>query len=147
MQTTGVSTLRPPPGFAFAAMAMGVVAGIGVVGLLSAPAPGARLYYATVALLSLVLADALWGMRSWVGRVVDAWALACTGIMLLVDFSDAWKAYPSGELTSAITQTLVFVAVPCALLRWYVRHRAALLGLAPAPRDLVILRRLLAHVL
>jgi len=147
MQNAGVSTLRPPPGFAFAAMAVGVVAGIGVAGLLSAPAPAERLNYATVALLSLVLADALWGMRPWVGRAVDAWALACTGIVLLVDFSDAWKGYPSGELPSAITQTLVFVAVPCALLRWYVRHRAEVLRLAPAPRDLVMLRRLLARVL
>jgi hypothetical protein len=99
----------------------------------------------TVALLSLVLVEALWYVRPWVARGVDAWAAACVGVVLL-PFLGAFVVGGVGlaELLVVTFITACFVAAPCAAVRWYVRDRARKLGFlsgtatarvtVPAPR-------------
>ena len=86
----------------------------------------------TVALVSLVLVEALWYVRPWVARAVDAWAAACVGVVLL-PFLGAFVVGEVGlaELLVVTFITLCFVAAPCAAVRWYVRDRTRKLGFAP----------------
>ena len=85
--------------------------------------------FASVGILSLVLVEALWWMRPWVARAVDAWAAACVGAVLIPVF------LASGEeldlFVSITLAALVLVGLPCAGARWYVRNRARRLGLIP----------------
>ena len=87
--------------------------------------------FGLVALLSLVLVEALWYVRPWVARAADAWAAACVGVVFLpilavMVVGGMWMA---GLVAAMIA--LTFVALPCAAVRWYVRDRARKLGLAP----------------
>jgi hypothetical protein len=107
----------------------------------------ARLELGVIAIVSLLLFEALWFARPWVGRVVDAWVVACTAIVVHEVMLGTWSAYRPNELMLIAIVALLFMAAPCTLLRWYVRHRAAGLGIAPVPWDLLMLRRLLARVL
>jgi hypothetical protein len=90
--------------------------------------------FGSVALLSLVLVEALWYVRPWVARAVDAWAAACVGVSLL----PALFAFMVGGMgfEDVLLFTFIvtcFVVAPCAGARWYVRDRARRLGLAPGP--------------
>jgi hypothetical protein len=89
-----------------------------------------RALFAIVGILSLALVEALWWMRPWVARAMDAWAAACVGAVFLPIVAAAvtmgFGAF--GMLTLA---ALILVACPCAAARWYVRDRARRLGLLP----------------
>ena len=89
----------------------------------------ARAVFASVGILSLVLVEALWWMRPWVARAVDAWVAVCVGAVLIPVF------LASGEeldlFVSITLAALLLVGLPCAGARWYVRNRAARLGLLP----------------
>jgi len=89
-----------------------------------------RAMFGLIALLSLVLVEALWFVRPWVGRAVDAWAAGCVGAVLIPVF----LAAAGGGLDVFVMVTLAALALvgfPCAVARWYVRDRAARLGLLP----------------
>src|ERR1051325_4124676 len=77
----------PPAPMPIGYMLLGMV--LVVVGLGCAAAAASsvgvfgRAVFGLVAMLSLVLVEALWWMRPWVGRAVDAWAAACVGVVFL----------------------------------------------------------------
>jgi len=122
---------RPPtqPGFLLLGMALAVPALVcGMLAAMEWPGPGplTRLVLATVAVLSLVAIEGLWWVRPWVGRAVDAWAVACIATVFLADL-----AFGEGAMLPAFSLTVLFVAVPCTAVSRYVRGRARTLGLAP----------------
>jgi hypothetical protein len=85
-----------------------------------------------VALLTLVLVEALWWVRPWVVRTVDAWAAGCVGAVLvsaLVGVVAGGVGIAGLVLIGIVGMCLV--GMPCWLVRWYVRDRARRLGLAP----------------
>jgi len=88
--------------------------------------PLARLALAAVAVLSLVAIEALWWVRPWVRRAVDAWAVACVATVLAADL-----VLVEGSMLPVLYLTGAFVVVPCAVASGYVRSRARRLGLAP----------------
>jgi len=94
--------------------------------------PVARAMFALVAMLSLVLVEALWWMRPWVTRAVDAWAVACVGALILPalvgEVLGKGGLFPFAFIALAVS---LFVALPCAAVRWYVRDRARRIGIAP----------------
>jgi hypothetical protein len=89
-----------------------------------------RALFATVGVLSLVLVEALWWMRPWVARAMDAWAAACVGAVFLPILAAA-VTMGFGTFEILALAALILVACPCAAARWYVRDRAARLGLLP----------------
>ena len=92
----------------------------------------ARALAGSVALVSLVLVEALWWVRPWVARAVDAWAAVCVGVLLLPSLGAvAVGLLGFSELTFITLVASLFVGVPCAMVRGYVRDRAKRLGLAP----------------
>lgn len=88
----------------------------------------ARALFGCIALLSLVLVEALWWVRPWVARAADAWAAACVGVVLLPFLA---AIVSEGVGLGGLMIVLCFVALPCAAVRWYVRDRARKLGFAP----------------
>jgi hypothetical protein len=81
-----------------------------------------------IALLSLVLVEALWYVRPWVARAADAWAAGCVAVFLLPAMADAvLNGLKSGDLV----EIAIFVGLPCVAVRWYVRDRARKLGFLP----------------
>jgi len=129
------TTLRPaplPPGFLFLGMllaTLGTACAIGLAG--SGGELVGRALLGLVAMLSLVLVEALWWMRPWVVRAADAWAAACIGAVVLSGFLAGWGGVGVEVLLGIAVLTLCFVALPCLMVRWYVRDRARRLGLAP----------------
>lgn len=108
-----------------------VLVGLGCVALAaSVDDVVGRAVFGPLALLSLALVEALWWMRPWVGRAVDAWAAACVAAVL-VPIVAAAANMGSGMATVLALAGLTFVGAPCAAARWYVRNRAARLGLLP----------------
>jgi hypothetical protein len=121
-----------PPGFLLLGMLMatlGVSCTFVVLGAHSMPV--SRALTAVVALLSLVMVEALWWMRPWLVRAVDAWAVACIGAVLLASFFALHEGLNIDALLLLGTLLLCFVGVPVVVVRWYVRDRARKLGLAP----------------
>jgi hypothetical protein len=121
------------PGFVFLGMALAVPAFVsGALLAMEWPGTGplARLALAAVAVLSLVAIEALWWVRPWVRRAVDAWAVACVAAVLAADLVLA-----EGSMLPVLYLTGAFVVVPCAVasvyVRGHVRGRARRLGLAP----------------
>jgi hypothetical protein len=116
-------------GFVLLGMALAVPAFVSGA-LLAMEWPGAgplaRLALGAVAVLSLVAIEALWWVRPWVRRAVDAWAVACVTTVLAADLVLA-----EGSMLSVLYLTGAFVVVPCAAASVYVRSRARRLGLAP----------------
>jgi len=91
-----------------------------------------RLLLGLVAVLTLVLVEALWWMRPWIVRAADAWAAACIGTVFCSGFAVAvWGGLGLITLLLLGLITLCCVAGPCALVHWYVRDRARRLGRAP----------------
>src|SRR5215213_2410251 len=89
------------------------------------PRPLHRLVFAVVAVLSLLAIEALWWVRPWVSRAVDAWAVACVAAVLAADLTMV-----GGFVVPALFLTGLSVAVPCGVASRYVRGRARRLGLA-----------------
>jgi len=83
-----------------------------------------------VAMLSLVLAEALWWVRPWVARAVDAWVAVCVGAVLVPAVIAGITIGFAFFMVLAFA-ALVLVGFPCLAARWYVRDRAARLGLLP----------------
>ena len=104
----------------------------------------ARALFGTLALLSLVLIEALWYVRPWVARAVDAWAAACVGVVLLPTLASVVTDGLGIMGLVAAMVVVMMVAAPVAAVRWYVRDRARKLGFlsgtatarvtVPAPR-------------
>jgi hypothetical protein len=120
-----------PPGFLLLGMLLATV-GVGCTLVVAGSGDVvARALFGLVAVLSLVLVEALWWVRPWVVRAVNAWAAACIGTVLFACFVAALGGLGlfTGIVMGAIAA--LFVGVPCALVRWYVRDRAQRLGLAP----------------
>jgi hypothetical protein len=90
-----------------------------------------RAGYGIVALLSALLGEALWCVRPWVARAVDAWAAACCAAVLFTGLAATAAGGGSAGIVVSTAMALCFVAVPCGAVRWYVRDRARKLGLAP----------------
>jgi len=116
-------------GFVLLGMALLVPAFVSVA-LLAMEWPGSgplgRLALGAVAVLSLAAIEALWWVRPWVRRAVDAWAVACVATVLAADL-----ALAGGSMLPVLYLTAAFVVVPCAGASVYVRSRARRLGLAP----------------
>jgi hypothetical protein len=93
--------------------------------------PLTRALFAPVALLSLVLVEALWWERPWLVRATDAWVAACIGTVLLACLAAVPNGPGLGLMLVFAALAAGFVALPCALVRWYVRDRAGRLGLRP----------------
>src|SRR4051812_43649190 len=73
-----------PPGFTLLGMLLATLAAgcaISVAGAHSGYV--SRALVGVVAMLSLVLVEALWWVRPWVAHAADAWAAACVGAVLL----------------------------------------------------------------
>ena len=116
-----------PPGFLLLGMLLATV-GVGCTLVVTGSGDMvARAMFGLFAVLSLVLVEALWWVRPWVVRAVNAWAAACTGAVLFACLVATLSGL--GPFTGIIAT--LFVGVPCALVRWYVRDRAQRLGLAP----------------
>jgi hypothetical protein len=90
-----------------------------------------RALTALVALLSLLLVEALWWMRPWLVRAVDAWAATCIGSVLLASVLGLRGGLDPDALLLLAVAVLCFVGLPVVVVRWYVRDRARRLGLAP----------------
>ncbi|MFL5381616.1 MAG: hypothetical protein ACJ8GN_03755 [Longimicrobiaceae bacterium] len=90
-----------------------------------------RAVFGLVAMLSLLLVEALWWVRPWVGRAVDAWTAGCVGSALIPIFVAATDGAGFGVFAVVSLVVLALVGLPCAVARWYVRDRAARLGLLP----------------
>ena len=125
---------RPTPiGFMVLGMAMALLTVICAAALADGESGRlARLLLALVATLSLVAAEALWWVRPWLTRVVDAWALACTSAVLVAGAVTFLGPLEYGGIGLLATLALCFVGMPCALVRWYVRDHAAALGILPS---------------
>jgi hypothetical protein len=123
--------MRPPPtpiGFLTLGMVL-AVPGFYAGALLASSRPGPfdRILLGAVAALSLVMIEALWWVRPWLGRAVDAWAVGCTTVVLAA-FATATRG--DGIMPLAVL-SICFVGMPCALVRWYVRDNAARMGVVP----------------
>jgi hypothetical protein len=108
--------------------------GVGCAGTVAGPRVPVlfRLLLGLVAVLTLVLVEALWWVRPWIVRAVDAWAAACLGTLLCAGFAVAvWGGLGLFPLFLLGVTVLGCVAGPCALVHWYVRDRAHRLSLAP----------------
>jgi hypothetical protein len=91
-----------------------------------------RLLVGAVAALSFLAAEALWFMRPWLVRAIDAWALTCPLAVIVGGVAVAvHDGFSLGDFLLAITLIVCFVVIPCALVRWYVRGHAAVVGLLP----------------
>jgi hypothetical protein len=85
-----------------------------------------------IALLSLVLVEALWFVRPWVARAADAWAAGCVAALLLPTLADVVSGGVGiMGLISAMVVVGLMWAAPVAAVRWYVRDRARKLGFLP----------------
>lgn len=123
---------RPtPPGFLLLGMAMALLGILSAASLLQ-PGRGAagRLVLAAAATFSFVAAEALWWVRPWIGRAVDAWAAACAlglsaGLGTELGESYAWHRFLAVALLVACLALL-------PLLRAYVRDGAAALNALPS---------------
>jgi hypothetical protein len=123
-----------PPGFLLLGMLLATLA-VGCAIGVATPDTGhfVRAVTGLVALLSLVLVEALWWVRPWVVRAVDAWAAACVGVFVLPALAAVVVSGGGGFFPFVLVALIVslFVGLPCAGVRWYVRDRARKLGLAP----------------
>lgn len=126
---------RPPPtGFILLGLILGLLGVFFTLIVLEGEEGGwlPRLLCGVVAALSLLAAEALWFMRPWLARAVDAWALTCPlaviGAIAVIVASDGSSL---GDFLLAMTLAVCFVGMPCALVRWYVRGHAAVAGLLP----------------
>jgi hypothetical protein len=125
--------LPTPPGFVLLGMLLAPL-GVGcAIGVATADTGHvARALFGLVAMLSLLLVEALWWVRPWVARAVDVWAAACVGVFLLPSLGFVVVGslgFSDGVLITFVVS--LFVGVPCAGVRSYVRNRAKRLGLAP----------------
>jgi hypothetical protein len=122
-----------PPGFVLLGMLLAALGGGCAIGVATADTGlFARALFGLVALLTMVLVEALWWVRPWLVRAVDAWAAACVGVLLLPTLVDtvsgAGGFFPFVGVAVSVG---LFVGLPCAGVRGYVRNRAKRLGLAP----------------
>lgn len=94
-----------------------------------------RLLVSAVAIVSLVAAEAVWWVRPWLARAIDAWALTCVLAVLATIVAVAVHdgSSMSGFLLM-VTLVICFVGMPCALIRWYVRSHPAMARLLAARR-------------
>jgi len=90
-----------------------------------------RAVFGLVAVLSMVLVEALWCMRPWVVRAMDAWAAVCVGAVLVPVLVVAASGAGFDLFVMVTLAALTLVGFPCAVARWYVRDRAVRLGLLP----------------
>jgi len=122
-----------PPGFVLLGLllaALGVGCAVGVAGDTGVAGHAA---FGLIALLTLVLVEAMWWVRPWVARAVDVWAAACVGLFLLPTLAAVLVgAVGFSELVLIALSVTLLVGLPCAGVRWYVRDRAKRLGLSPA---------------
>jgi hypothetical protein len=96
-----------------------------------------RLLVSAVAALSLLAAEAVWWIRPWVVRTIDAWALTCLlAVIAAVVAVAVHDDLSLGDFLLTITLVVCFVGLPCAVVRWYVRGHAAVAGLRPVRRPL-----------
>src|SRR5215207_5827045 len=128
---------RPPmpAGFLLLGMVL-VLAGAGCTAVVAVTRADVlvRALCGCIALVSLVLVEALWWVRPWVTRAVDAWIAVCIGAVLFSILVAAAGAGASlGEVIVVGSMMLLFVALPCVGVRWYVRDRARKLGFLPRP--------------
>jgi hypothetical protein len=92
----------------------------------------ARALLGVVALPTLVLTEAVWWLRPWVARAVDAWAVTCIGAVVAFGLASAVRdSVDADGLLVFAAAALCFVLLPCTVVRWYVRDRAQRLGLTP----------------
>ena len=126
-------TPAPPPlpsGYLLLGMVLAPV-GVGcAIAAASAEDVVVRAMAGLVAMLSLVLVEALWWMRPWVARAVDAWAAVCVGTVL-IPILVAAVGMGFGVFVVLTLAAFMLVGLPCTVARWYVRDRAARLGLIP----------------
>lgn len=125
-----------PPGFLLLGMLLATLGGGCAFGVAAGGSDlVVRALFALVALLSLVLVEALWWVRPWVVRAVDTWAAACVGAFVVPSLGAlVFGALGFFELLLVWIPVALFVGLPCAGVRWYVLDRARRLGLAPRPR-------------
>src|SRR5438105_1764616 len=111
--------MPPPPPMPVGFLRLGmilVLAGAGCTAIVAVARAEVvvRALFGTMALVSLVLVEALWWVRPWVARAADAWAAACVGVVLLPTLA----AVVSGELELAqLTGPMIvvcFVVLLCA---------------------------------
>jgi hypothetical protein len=115
-----------PIGFLLLGMALTLLAACtGTTLMEDGAGPLGRAVMAGMTVLSVLLIEALWWMRPWVSRAVDAWAAACTlGMVVVMSESMRYGGY-------GVAVAFAFVGLPCLIIRLYVRHRAERLGLLP----------------
>src|SRR5215218_6624533 len=119
-----------PPGFVLLGMLLATLAAgctIAVTGPRTVLA--ARALFALVAIVSLVVVEALWWVRPWLVPAADAWMVACIGAALFSSLAAGWGRFD--RVLGAALLALCFVGLPCTVVHWYVRDRALRLGLAP----------------
>jgi hypothetical protein len=130
MQPNQVPT---PPGFVLLGMLLATLGGGCAIGVAASNVGHVeRALFGLVSLLTLVLVEALWWVRPWLVRAVDAWAATCVGVLLLPAL--VGTVLGAGGFFPFVVAALavgLFVGLPCAGVRWYVRNRAKRLGLAP----------------
>jgi len=125
---------RPPRPAGF--LLLGVLlllAGLGCTLFVAYPDAGVLVHalFGTLALMTLVLVEALWYVRPWVARAVDAWAAACVGVVVLPILVDV-VSHGLGLMGLVAAMVVgMMVAAPVAAVRWYVRDRARKLGFLP----------------
>lgn len=129
-----MSASRPTPtGFLVLGFVLALLALVCAMAL-TEPGHGAvsRLLLGLIAALSVLAFEALWFGRPWVGRAIDAWAAACTSVVLVAAVAAVQAAFTAREVLTVAFGVFVVVGMPCLLVRWYVRERAASLGLVPS---------------
>jgi|tagenome__1003787_1003787.scaffolds.fasta_scaffold20989713_15 hypothetical protein len=121
-----------PPGFLLLGMLMATLGAACMIGLAGNGSELiGRALLGGVAILSLLLVEALWWMRPWVVRAADAWAAGCIGAVVVSCVLAGWGEAGAAALLAVGVLVAGFVALPCLMVRWYVRDRARRLGLAP----------------
>ena len=119
-----------PPGFLLLGMLLATLAAGCTIGVTSSHSVlAARALFALVAIVSLVLVEALWWVRPWLVLAAEAWVVACVGAALFSALAATSGEF--GELLGAALLALCFVGLPCSAVHRYVRERARRLGLAP----------------
>src|SRR3954468_12356495 len=115
-----------PPGFTLLGMLLVTLATGCAINVAGAPSGYVSAALGgVIAMLSLVLVEALWWVRPWVARAADAWMTACVGAALLPGLGGLVVGARgfSEVLVSWLGLSLV-VGLPCAGVRAYVWNRA-----------------------
>ena len=112
---------------------LGLAGLFGWVVTLPSVGPVARFNAGMIAILSLLAAEALWMLRPWLGRVIDAWTAACILAAVLGMIADS-AGRPLRETVPLALAAAMAVGYVCVLIRLCVRARASQLGvLSPGP--------------